>query len=307
MNEIHKQQARESRTGNGKFNILIPFGVPSTAILEKEVGGVKRKILQGIASSTSVDRDNDVVTKEFLAKMRKQALGLTVFKEHNWNIDATLGYIGEIGGDDNTLIVDTVLEPEETNPEVTKILNKLDHGTRLGYSIGGVLTKTKKVKSADGTMIRQLIDGDLYEVSVTAMPANTDTWVTALEKSLVDFPDGDEGDATETHTTQESPVMEKSTSKDEALVKILDDVLESDKLHNLLYDLFWAFKGIICQVVYDDNLTPEQKRVAIETTSVEFGAKVETISAQLAALVESVANDLAGEVPTTTEPSVVTT
>jgi HK97 family phage prohead protease len=287
----HSSKASGTPAQKGRFDLFVPFG--KACVVTKELDGVQRKYLRGIATNTNPDRENDVVTRSFLAKMRKVAIGLTVFKEHMWDIDFTLGYISELDGDEDTLIVETLLEPEENNPEVVKILNKLEHGTRLGYSIGGFLTKTKKVKGEDGTVRRELEDGELVEVSVTAMPANTDTWVTALTKSMNSL----EPDETDVQSKQEEATMPEQLKQatPEMVVKMLDEMMEKEKLGEDLWNLFWSFRQAISAVMYADNLDPAQKRAGIESVSSEFAVKVEEISTRIAELTETVAIELSGQ------------
>lgn len=406
----------------GKFKAFIPFGDPSKMIVEKEVGGVKRKFLHGIASNTQVDKEGERVTKNFIAKMKEQAIGLTVFAEHEHTIDKTLGFIDEIGGDEENFEVVTSLEPEynpENNPTgnetVTKVLTKLKHGTKLGYSIGGRVTKAVKVYDEELKKdIIELDDGELFEVTVTAMPAGKNTFVQPLIKSMNEFVSemDQEEDQEEKQTTEkkseikhsnkisdEEPLwsgisksklpaeafagedqfphhwvengqlgdndtyvngemflhksgliiawgmINKSENVDEKvrkhlvdhikslgitinqsekiyktfenqktseseigtliksysqinkfvddgdltqLSKALDEIVEMDNIHNQVYDLFWAFKSAIYQIVNNVDLEPVQKKDKIKTLADEFGDKIENLSATLAELAQAI-------------------
>jgi len=207
----------------GLFKVFIPFDQENgmAKILEKEVDGKVKKFLHGIASNTTVDREDERISKQFIKKMQQTALGLTVFSEHEHKIEKTIGYIDDTGGDEDNFEILTALEPEfepENNPTgnevVTNILNKLDHGIKLGYSVGGKVTKAHKVFDEKAQRdVRELVDGDVYEVSVTAMPSAYGTWVTPIIKSMNEFIDEDvEVDEIEEEVEEEAsekPTLEK--------------------------------------------------------------------------------------------------
>ena len=90
-------------------------------------------IIEGIASTTSVDEDGDYMTKSCLEDMKRQALGLSILKEHNRTLDDIIGRVIEIT--DNT--ADTFKIKFKVLPRYEYYLSELlDNGINLGLSIG---------------------------------------------------------------------------------------------------------------------------------------------------------------------------
>lgn len=224
----------------GLFKTFIPFDSPDGAvIIEKEVGGKKRKYLHGVASNTKVDKEDERVTQNFIAKMKSMAMGLTVFAEHEHTIDKTLGFIEDVGGDSDNFEALTALEPEYDpeknltgNETVTKVLSKLNHGVRLGYSIGGRVTKVRKVYDEDMKKeINELEDGELYEVTVTAMPAGNGTFISPIMKSMKEIMDDEPTETAEEKIETVEPVID--TEKASILIKAWSATSDSDQKKHL--------------------------------------------------------------------------
>lgn len=218
--EIIMKTFLNNNSEKGLFKVFVPFSGQEgeAVILEKDIGGHKRKFLKGIASSTLVDKEDERVSKSFLNKMKSVASGMTVFAEHEHHLDSTVGYVDDVGGNEDTFEVMTALEKEwhpENNPTgnqvVTKILNKLEDGVKLGYSIGGRVTKAKKVFDEDlQKEVNELEDGELYEVTVTAMPAGNNTFVQPLMKSMKEILTEDNEYTDDIPEETEEPVGQES-------------------------------------------------------------------------------------------------
>lgn len=277
----------------GFFKAFIPLIDQSgqNIIIEKEVGGIKRKYLQGTASNTQVDKEDERVTKNFIRKMKDGALGLTVFSEHEHHLDKTIGYVEEVGGDEDNFVVTTALEPEydpEKNPTgneiVTKVLKKLNHGIKLGYSIGGRVTKVRKVYDEDVKKdIVELDDGDIFEVTVTAMPAGKDTFVNPIIKSMKEV----------IQDAEEKEGEDKDKIKDEKeLEKALEEMVEAEKLNEQLWDFFWAFKDAMYSIIKDDQIDAAQKKTKILSVAGEFADKIEELSGNIANLVSRIEQEI---------------
>ncbi len=130
-------------------------------------------VIEGIISTSSEDLYGDIVTPEALESLKKQAVGLNVFLDHKYDYDKVVGVIKnvELKGKDLYATVEVV---EEYTPDIRK---KLKLGVNLGFSIGGVAERKKTNENI-------ITDFNLIEVSLTALPANLDSYGTVTEKGV---------------------------------------------------------------------------------------------------------------------------
>lgn len=270
----------KENNNKGFFKSFIPLSVEGNKIkiFEKEVGGKSVKFLRGIATNTLVDKEDERMSKNFVSKIKQSAMGLNVFSEHDHSIDKTVGFVDEVGGDENNVILDVALEDEEDNSIVKSVLKKINHGTKIGYSIGGRILKAKRVfDDVLQKYINEIEDGDIYEVSLTAMPAGEGTWVEPIRKSLNEF-------VKENNNELKNNVMDDSNDSNEIkkhLRKALDEMMQENQVNEEMWDLFYTFRQSIYQIVESDKLTPEQKKEKIVNISQEFGSKIEEFSTKI--------------------------
>jgi HK97 family phage prohead protease len=160
------------------FNVIIP--------LQKDLNG---GILTGIASTTSVDRDDERMSDTALQMMvddiKKAGVNLFGNHEHSW--ENTLGVIKDAELVDKQVRVKIQLDDASTNPKVAMLLNKLKKGIMLGLSVGGNVEHFESEYSRQkGKKIRVLDRVKIYEVSVVGIPANADSYLSlgqAIAKS----------------------------------------------------------------------------------------------------------------------------
>jgi HK97 family phage prohead protease len=160
-----------------QFNICMP--------LSKSSG----EELMGIASTLSVDRDDEKMSENALFDMVKEIKekGVNLFENHEHGWQNTLGVIKEATLADNKVGIRISLDDQQTNPKVAMLLRKLERGIKLGLSVGGTVTKLKwEYSKALGKKIK-VIDGvKLYEISVVGIPSNADSFLSipqAISKS----------------------------------------------------------------------------------------------------------------------------
>ena len=145
------------------------FYIPLTKSTDEEI--------TGIASTTSVDRDDERMSTDALRSMAADInrLGVNLFGNHEHSWENTLGVVtaGTVSGDQ--LSVRFRLDDPSTNPKIPMLLNKLARGIRLGLSVGGHVTKTRKEYSKElGKNVKVIDDVRLYEISVVGIPSNPD-------------------------------------------------------------------------------------------------------------------------------------
>jgi len=277
----------------GLFKAFIPMMTGKDGkveVFEKTLqNGKKVKYLVGEGSNTKVDKAYERVAKSFIQKMATSIKGLNVFVEHEHHINNTIGFIekAEMGDNDN-LLVTTALENEDDNEMVKSILKKIDHGTKIFYSISGRITKAAKNYDDEiKNTVKELIDGDIYELSLTALPEGNVDFVQPLHKSLRDFVN-----YSEKH--KENIIEEESGDNvsTEQFIKTLDEMVQSSDLQNQIYEIYSAFRSAIYEITNNDNLAPAHKKEKIISIAAEYGTKVETMASQLATLLETIQIDL---------------
>lgn len=268
----------------GEFTAYVPLSLNKDGqvnIIEKSIGeGDSKKIIKyvrGEASNNNVDKANERVSKSFLKKMASTLVGLNVFMEHEHHLTKTLGFIDAAEYGDSATTIDTALEDESKNPLVKMILDKMSHGTKMFYSIAGKITKA--VKGFDESLqkdVTELEDGEIWEVSITALPEGNVNYISGLQKSLKNF----------------VKMINDNESPEESISKALTEMVQSSEAHTMLSDFYWAFKDAIWNVIYNTDLTPEEKKNKILAVSDEFSNKVEELSVKIAELANQIDSEL---------------
>lgn len=160
-----------------KFNVIFP--------LEKSADNE----LIGIASTTSIDRDDERMSDQAMKDMVDdiKRVGVNLFGNHEHNWENTLGAVKSAELVNNQVAIKIDLDDPSTNPKIPMLLNKLKRGIKLGLSVGGNVgsfnweynkEKNKKIKVLDKVKI--------YEISVVGIPSNADSFVSlsgAIAKS----------------------------------------------------------------------------------------------------------------------------
>lgn len=272
----------------GEFNVVFPFKKMGE---EEGDNGFIQHVLSGVASDTSVDRDDDQVEKTFIASMKKQAPGLPMFIDHDHIVDGTIGHIEKVSGDDETFFIERgILEPAwdpekmpTGNPHVTKILMKLKAGTPLGWSIAGRVTKAVKRYNADlKKTVRKLIDGVLMECTVTPWNSNEGAYV-GLVKSF-----------------RKNMGYDKELTVDELIEKqsILDEAVANKDSWDDYYEYHYAYTDIVRTLVNDSDMEDKAKLALIVEATDDMAKKSKEIFSRivLAKAMDSVKEDVATKI-----------
>lgn len=126
--------------------------------------------IEGIASTTNVDLQKDIILPSAIESMKNQLLtrNINLHGDHDYSLDGVLGPITKVfdSGPDKLHIGGKVLRKHA--PRIAEMLN---NNVALGYSIGGKPTKYTK-NNVGGYGVEDL---NLYEISLTPFPANMDT------------------------------------------------------------------------------------------------------------------------------------
>lgn len=293
MKKTFKVEEITNQTSDkGFFKSFIPLiQVEGSFIVEKTVDDVKKKYLIGEASNTNVDKGDDRMSKSFIEKMASSIIGLNVFAEHEHSFDKTVGYISNAFVKGDSLVVETALEDEEDNAIVKSILKKINHGTKIFYSVAGRITKAVKRFDEDiKKTVRELMDGEIYETSITALPEGNVDFVQPIMKSMNNLLKSinENGELENSEDNEDNEV----TQTVENVTKALVEMLQSSNLEEQIYDLFYAFRNAVYRVTNDNDLTPADKKSRIMSLAGEYSGQVETLSGQLADLAEKIESDL---------------
>jgi hypothetical protein len=277
-----------NKTDQGDFKAYVPLetGVDGKVkIFEKSVkdGDEERKVkfLRGEASNTKIDKALERVSPQFIKKMRDTVKGRNVFVEHEHHLLKTVGFVDETDGNNDSFIATTALEPEDDNLLVKALLSKIKHGTKLFYSIAGKITKaTKQFVEDVNAEVTELIDGEVYELSFTALPEGNVGFVEPIMKSFKEL------------------LKNKNLTNDEIItltektMKTLDEMVQRSGIEEDLSNLFWSFRSAVSRITYDSDLTPAKKKDKIISLSEEYGQKVEKLATEVAELTEEIESEL---------------
>jgi|ETNvirenome_6_85_1030632.scaffolds.fasta_scaffold00189_29 HK97 family phage prohead protease len=228
--------------------------------------------IEGKASDTSIDLEDDRMGPEFIKTMRETAVGLNLYVDHDHTLDKTIGVIVESDGDDDNFFIKARLESPESNSHVASIISKSEAGIQIGFSIGGRILKAVKQHAEEiGRAVRTIVKGVLAEVSVTTMPANPNARTSSLSlaKSLHGALDDLEEDGT-------------FDPDDAEIIKILEEVFEMDQVRAALSRLTWSFIDLTLDIVHSDDLAPGAKQDKIIEVSSEFATAISSLSTKLA-------------------------
>ena len=129
----------------------------------------ERLTLEGVASTKNRDLQDEIIDSACLKSMQQQAPGLTIMGDHTYGLfDGVIGAVKEVlPTDDDSLKIKFQIR-NKFSEEVKDILST---GINQGLSIDGQVTDyIESSKTIKGINLR--------EISLTAMPANWDTYGT---------------------------------------------------------------------------------------------------------------------------------
>jgi len=137
-----------------------------------------------VLSDDSIDRENEIVGKQFLNK----ALGDRVVGLVNHENDALSQVCEWI--DKKVIFTKTghsalIARPKwfKSNPKTQILKGMLDEGAKIGISIGAI-PKNHDIVKINGQEYKRWIDGEILEASFVAIAANKHAHIMALAKSL---------------------------------------------------------------------------------------------------------------------------
>jgi len=169
------------------FRFYVPFS-------KAHVDASGSVTLEGVASTTSVDYQNERVTLRCLKTMESQIKekGMNLFLDHQHTIDKISGAITDCKVTDKELII----QARTTGTPNGQLLAQLvKDGVKVGLSVGGKIKVAEQTYDREtGKNVANIDDVILHEISAVGIAANPDTNITGwMAKSLYGAP-GEGGD-----------------------------------------------------------------------------------------------------------------
>lgn len=158
-------------------------------IKASEVSG--KKMLHGIASSTTRDLHGDVINRSALEDMERTAVGMTIFLNHSYELPGDVGgtvtkaIIKQRGVDqegDPNWQLEFDIEVEDENPAAVQTWKYIKKGRKLGLSIGAMIPEGGAKRQKDGSYIIEHVI--LLETSMVGIPANPKSWIDYAASAL---------------------------------------------------------------------------------------------------------------------------
>jgi hypothetical protein len=238
-----------------------------------------RMFVQGVASTTSVDLQNDAFSLNALKAMADGAIGIPLVTSHNHELGDEIGTIhsAELRGD--KLFIEGELDNDDVMAQ--RLFKKIKKSGKAGFSVGASLYAKPQMNKSH----RILDDVKLNHVMITTRPVNTETFCTAITKSLTNSPDltiiSDEDVLKDSQ--MENEAIEKAGAKfsddTKAALKGIhdagDDAVKSqvkDLLGSEVDETFWSTPEV--------NAAPESASEATSDTPAEDGSLGETFDSE---------------------------
>lgn len=159
-------------------------------IVSKSATSDGKTRLRCIASSSVEDRHGDTITEGCIRDMKRQATGLTIFLNHqyDWPEDV-FGTIERASTtvQDGTVLLGLTIVADEEDERVATSIRKMENGIRAGISIGAMILdyELKEQEDEDAWFPALTINKvELLEASIVGIPANPKSWVDQVVKSF---------------------------------------------------------------------------------------------------------------------------
>jgi len=161
---------------SGQFSLTIP-------LMKTWQDTDGRMCFEGVAASTSLDRQQERMTPAAIEKMQ-QYTNIDLLPSHGAGALEELGLVERCWIDNNQFRIAGYLEPD--NPEALRLYEKLRAGKRYGLSIGGRVLKVHwQYDKEVGKQIKYIDDATLDHIAICRpmQAANPDTYLSILAKA----------------------------------------------------------------------------------------------------------------------------
>lgn len=182
QDRVKVPDVKEGRTPD--FSV---FSAPLTVVKHDDNDGPQRVL--ATASSTAIDLESDRFTRSALVQMRDGFQGRLIFLNHSYRVPTDVfGVVDEVKivRRDGRSDLDMVISVEQNNPLAQQTFAMIEGGTRLGVSVGVIVTEADKSddEDDDGHSIIDITGVVPLEASIVGIPANQTAWTQQAIKSL---------------------------------------------------------------------------------------------------------------------------
>ncbi len=135
---------------------------------------------EGVAASTSLDRQDERLTPEAMKVMAERAC-IELLPTHNAGVLEELGMVEKCWVDNDQFRV--VGSLDLTNPEAMRLYEKLKQGKQYGLSVGGrVLKAHYETDEESGRQVKYIDDVELDHIAVCrpSSAVNPDSYLSVL-------------------------------------------------------------------------------------------------------------------------------
>ncbi len=155
-----------------------------------DADGENQPTVLATASSDAVDLEADRFTSKALKQMKVGFVGKLIFLNHSYSVPQDVfGVVksAELIKREGRLDLDLEIAVEMNNPLAVQTYQYIVNGTRLGVSVGVIVTDAEKSDDEDayGNTIFDIGGVIPLEASVVGIPANQTAWTRQAIKSLV--------------------------------------------------------------------------------------------------------------------------
>ncbi len=251
----------KTMTKKGNFDIFL-----KADIITKSTEKGKSYFVQGVGSTIEVDRQGERLSEKALARLEEISTTkrIPVFSQHEHSWENTMGYIDESIVKDGQWKVSIALEDPSYNEKTKLLVNKKEHGTPIGLSIGGRVLKAYDEKS-DDSLTRVIDDLELLELSIVGIPANqSGSVISYIAKSL------EKGD---NNMTKEIKKEDEVIQEEEAKPEVQEEVKEEPKQEEVKEEVKEEEKEVKEEAPAEESAESKEASLSVKVNQIEKDVK----------------------------------
>ena len=189
----------------------------------------EERTFTAIASTDTVDSYGEAIDQASWRLERYNRNPVVLYAHDSRSLP--IGVSTKIGIEAGKLVVTARLATAQANPRAEEVWNCIKEGAICGVSVG-FLPKSVRTEKRNGVDVTVLADCELYEISVTPVPANPDTLIQRVKSVKAAPPRGAEPEDLASIVMRESgltaPVIPITKQREERAHTELFDVVQNE-------------------------------------------------------------------------------
>lgn len=260
-----------------RFTFEIPLLKAQEIEVERSGKKVKKRIIEGKASSTDLDLHGDRMAPSAIESMaesiKKQKVSLNAEHDKSWQSD--LGEVTELSvTDEYELMMKAELDETSKANDLWYALTV--KGKKLGLSIGGAVKDYKiEIDTENDSWVRTYTNIELDHVAVTSTPANPKTWISAIAKSVDSGFESKKETDKDTENEDMSLLMELAKNIKDGKVQLITKQEDMKDKTPLETDVVKDEVGAENPSTEENTVTPENGDVVTEEAVVDTAVSAE--------------------------------